>query len=128
MKWATVFSNFLFGATLTTYLSVILAVWTFSGEYLTWKNIGMWAGINFSLHFLFYVAYKKSLKQHWKDIKNWREPLNRQKDSLKEWQQAFKALKAPEESWRHYFYGRFLNLGHSVSARCKRAWSGNKHN
>ncbi len=116
----------LFGAVLTTYLAIILMVMTFSGEYLTLKNIAMWAGINYSLYLLFYLAYKKGLKDHLKDIKNWREPLNRQKESLKEWKEVFQALKTPEESWSHYFYGRFLDLSRSASARCERAWSGIK--
>ena len=116
----------LFGALLTSYLAIFLMVMTFSGEYLNLKTIGMWAGINYSLYLLFYLAYKKGLKDHLKDIKNWREPLNRQKESLKEWKEVFQALKAPEESWNHYFYGRFLDLSRSVSARCERAWSGIK--
>ncbi len=108
-----------FGALLTTYLFVTLSVWTFSPEYLNLKTIGMWAVINYSLYGLFYLAYKKGLREHIKDIRNWREYVNRQKNSLNEWKEAFKNLKAPEESWRSYFYDRFLDISRSASARCQ---------
>lgn len=116
----------LFGATLTTILFVTLSVWTFSPEHLTLRNIGAWAAINYMLYFLFYVSYKKGLKDHVRDIKNWREYVKRQKESFNEWKEAFKNLKAPEESWNRYFYDRFLEVGRSASAFCRGAFRQNR--
>ena len=67
--------NFLFagvfGAALSTYLAIILIIWTFSPEYITWKNIGLWAAGNYSAYGLLYFLYSKGIKGHWESLKHW---------------------------------------------------------
>ena len=114
--------TFALAGVMTNILFVMLSVWTFSSEHLTWRNIGLWIFLNFFGFWLANLYYKRSWKEHREFIRNWRTYMNDRKGEMNEWMEAIKGLKTPEESWRSYFYGRVLNLNTSIRNTCRRAF------
>ena len=117
--------TFWFGVTVTTYLGVELFIMTFDSNKLTIPNILGWAGINIALLSGMYWFYKKSLKEHWGDLKTGRvrkARMERIKHELQDWKRAIDSLKKPEESWKQYFYEGVLNLSHSANQKCQQAF------
>ena len=117
--------TFWFATVITTYLGVELFIMTFNSDKLTIPNILEWAGINMVLLSSLYWLYKKSVKERWVDLKTGRMRTARYekiKQELKEWQKAIHSLKPSEKSWSAHFYNEVLNLSHSASQKCQRAF------
>ncbi len=117
-----VYFTIIMAGILTNILYVMLSVWTFSGDHLTWRNIGMWFVINTLGYIFLYLAWKKGIKQHRADIKAWKVYLQKKQVEWNNWKRAFIDLKAPEQRWTDYFHDRFLDLNKSVSNVCRRAF------